>query len=88
MQADAAGVIAWARESRLQRVWIAYAPLGPTREPLAALQTSLEETGIEVRRVAREWDRAFHPHATAGFFRCKKKALPGLKEILRDEQLA
>lgn len=46
----------------------AEAPVGPVRAQLDALTPALAARGIALRRVRRDWDAAFWPLATRGFF--------------------
>lgn len=66
----------WAREAGVERVWVAHAPVGPTRSAVGPLRRGLSEAGMRLRLFARSWDRRLHPHAKAGFFRFKKETFP------------
>jgi hypothetical protein len=49
------------------------APVGPTQQIMDSLLSLLKEEGVAVRRLRRDWDEAFWPHATHGFFRFKEQ---------------
>ena len=49
------------------------APIGPTQQIMDSLLTLLKSEGVAVRRLRRDWDDAFWPHATHGFFRFKEQ---------------
>jgi deoxyribodipyrimidine photo-lyase len=63
----------WARRSGARRVLTAWAPVGPTRDFLDAARPALEAEGVSLAMARRDWDEAVWPHATAGYFRVKKK---------------
>ena len=71
-------VAAWARATGLEQVVAPYAPVGPVRDKLDALEGQLD---IPLVRPLRAWDAAAWPHATAGFFKVKK-AIPRLLETI------
>ncbi len=52
-----------------------FAPVGWVRPAIDAARDSLSGEGIRLVCRQRDWDAAFWPHATAGFFRLKK-AIP------------
>jgi deoxyribodipyrimidine photo-lyase len=55
-------------DARIATVVTPYAPTGPARDRLDALEPILRENGIALRRVRREWDEATWPLAKRGFF--------------------
>ncbi len=81
MTEDIAALVDWAREARLEQVITPYAPVGPTASRLRALRETLDNHGIALLQVRREWDSAAWPHATHGFFRFKAH-IPSLIEHL------
>jgi deoxyribodipyrimidine photo-lyase len=50
------------------------APIGPWRDRLQALSTSLGTHGVHLARVRRPWDNTLWPGATRGFFRFRQYA--------------
>ncbi|ACI99767.1 FAD-binding domain-containing protein [Rhodospirillum centenum] len=68
-----ARMIDWARAAGLAQVVAPYAPVGPTADRLAALETALGDAGIQLVRLPRPYDRASWPHATRGYFAFKEK---------------
>ncbi|MBY6204126.1 FAD-binding domain-containing protein [Halomonas denitrificans] len=55
------------------------APVGPIDDGLRALDEALRGSGVDLKRVRREWDTNAWPHATKGFFPFKK-TIPELLE--------
>lgn len=53
---------------RIGAVVTPYAPVGPARERLDALEPALRAHGIALHRIRREWDEATWPLARRGFF--------------------
>ncbi len=61
-------VASWARENLLDTV-VAYAPfVGPLDDIVGSVREELEQRGISLRLIRREWDRQFFPLARQGFF--------------------
>ncbi|MEL7273125.1 MAG: FAD-binding domain-containing protein [Pseudomonadota bacterium] len=52
-------------------------PQGTARDALRPVLNGLQDGGVAIHPVTRPWDRTIWPHATAGFFKVKKK-LPKL----------
>ena len=67
----------WARKSGADQIVTAYAPVGPAASALRKLAKALQNDGIALHQIRREWDSAAWPHATHGFFRFKE-AIPDL----------
>ena len=44
---------------------------GPVHDGFATLAHSLVASGVSLVRLTRDWDQAFHPYATKGFFKFK-----------------
>lgn len=65
----------WASASGAKAVVTGFAPTGWVRPRLAALRAALQKERISLVERQRDWDAAFWPHATAGFFKLKK-AMP------------
>jgi deoxyribodipyrimidine photo-lyase len=64
---------ALASQTKCASLATAYLPVGPLRDRLAAAVRDLAGQGITLRQVRRDWDSAFWPHATHGFFKLKEK---------------
>ena len=69
LEADA--LIAAASNAGARQIIIPYAPVGPDADALALLTPHLEAAGLRVVPARRDWDSAFWPHATKGFFAFK-----------------
>ncbi|MEL6946292.1 MAG: FAD-binding domain-containing protein [Pseudomonadota bacterium] len=63
----------WFAASGAQQLALSYVPAGETRARLAPALQKIEANGASIAPVARDWDKAIWPHATAGFFKVKKK---------------
>jgi deoxyribodipyrimidine photo-lyase len=74
---DVETIIASAKATKANAVVTAYAPVGPVADALSAIEPALADAGLPLIRVRREWDSAFWPHATKGFFPFKER-IPGL----------
>jgi deoxyribodipyrimidine photo-lyase len=74
---DADTVITAAQAAKAKAVVTAYAPVGPVADALTAIEPALLAAGVPLVRVRRDWDSAFWPHATKGFFPFKER-IPGL----------
>lgn len=61
-------LVAWCRETGMDRVVTPWAPQGPVADFLAAAEPVLQQAGIRLYRVRRDWDSLCWPHATRGFF--------------------
>ena len=61
-----------------------YIPTGPLRDWIKAATPSLEAAGIALAEWQRGWDALVWPHATAGFFKLRKR----LPRILHEAGLA
>ena len=69
------------RRADATQIVIGFVPQGPTRDWLDSILPDLTAADITLAEVQREWDAAVWPHATAGFFKVKKK-IPRLIEEL------
>lgn len=76
-------IIDMARHAGTNRVVTAYAPVGPVATALAVAKTGLSKEGIELHQTRRPYDSLTWTHATAGFFKLKKK----IPQILHDLDL-
>ena len=81
---DEAAAVDWARAAGLRQVLTPYAPVGPTADRLAALESVLAPAGIRLVRVLRPYDRACWPHATRGFFAFKEKIPALIRQLALD----
>ncbi len=70
-------IIAAARDAKVKMVVTAYAPVGPVADALNAIEPALNAAGLSLVRVRRDWDGAFWPYATKGFFPFKER-IPAL----------
>ena len=68
---------AWARQAGASQIVTAYVTRGPLRDWLDSAERHLAGEGITLCELRRDWDSAIWPHATAGFFKVKKK-IPGI----------
>ena len=89
--ADIVATHDWARQiaeaanrAGTAQVVTAWAPVGPVASALATAQSTLRKEGITLSQGQRRFDGLTWPHATAGFFKLKKK----IPQILRDLDLA
>jgi deoxyribodipyrimidine photo-lyase len=64
-------VLDWAKQHGIDRIVTPESPQGPARERVDALRDPLRDAGITLAVPRKEWDDAFWPFATAGFFRFK-----------------
>jgi deoxyribodipyrimidine photo-lyase len=62
-----------AEKAGVSRIVTAFAPVGPTAQALARLAPELALAGITLVQVRRDWDDAFWPLATKGFFAFKDR---------------
>eukprot|EP00752_Nemacystus_decipiens_P019313 g17369.t1 len=74
-------LVDWARALNVRTLVTAWAPTGPVREKLDALQPALEQAGLRLAQIRRPYDEACWPHATKGFFALKTK-IPSLIKCL------
>lgn len=63
----------WAARAGARQIVTPYVPTGPLRDWLNEAETALDAQGITLCEMRRDWDAAIWPHATAGFFKVKKK---------------
>ena len=71
----------WILASGAKSVIAPYAPVGPEADGLAALRSALDEKGLALHIMRRDWDSHFWPHATKGFFPFKEKIPGGLRML-------
>ena len=75
LEATPEALIAWAKAAGAERIATGFVPTGWTRDFLDRCAPALGAAGLALEERRRDWDAAFHPHATAGFFKVKK-AIP------------
>ena len=73
----AQALIDWAKQHQLDIIVTGYAPVGPVADVLEACRDTLEQRGIKLFQIQRDYDKAVWPHASRGFFKVKKK-IPAL----------
>ena len=73
----------WAAKAGARQILTPYVPEGPLRDWLREATPALDAAGITLCEWQRPWDSAIWPHATAGFFKVKKK----IPEIIHQRQL-
>ncbi|WP_371153771.1 FAD-binding domain-containing protein [Jannaschia sp. 2305UL9-9] len=78
---DPDAVVAWAETAGLQQLVVPYTPVGPARDAVARIRTSLS---IPVVELLRAWDAAAWPHTTAGFFKIKARMSQIFEAIPQD----
>ena len=74
-------LVDWATRLGIRELVTAYTPTGPTYETLEHARPALEQAGINLTYVKRNYDSICWPHATKGFFKLKAK-IPNLLEEL------
>ena len=63
----------WAQAAGAKQIAMPYVPTGPLKDWMDEARPALDERGIALTEWRREWDALVWPHATAGFFKVKKK---------------
>ena len=76
-------IIDAAQHAKTNHVVTAYAPVGPVATALTLAKATLSKKGIELHQTRRPYDNLTWTHATAGFFKLRKK----IPQILRDLDL-
>ena len=76
-------LVRWAQRAGARQIVTPYVPEGPLRDWLGIAKPALEEAGIALAEWRRTWDGLIWPHATAGFFKVKKK----IPDVLHAEGL-
>ncbi|WP_371155159.1 FAD-binding domain-containing protein [Jannaschia sp. 2305UL9-9] len=69
----------WAAGAGARQIVTPFVTRGPLRDWLDRASPALQAHGIALCEWRRDWDDAIWPHATAGFFKVKKK-IPGILE--------
>lgn len=70
-------LIGWAQNEDVDTIVLSRPPVGPTKDWLEATIPELSAAGIKCHLVGREFDAHIWRHATAGFFKLKKR-IPSL----------
>ncbi|MDN3552156.1 FAD-binding domain-containing protein [Halomonas almeriensis] len=68
-----ASLVTWAHQSGVRQIVTPYIPTGPLRDWFDQAEPALAEAGIALNEWQRNWDSATWPHATAGYFKLKKR---------------
>ncbi len=76
-------LVTWAQANNILQVVTPYIPVGPTRDWVGGAMPYLDEAGITLVEIQRDWDQAVWPSATAGFFKIKKKIPRFLADFYR-----
>ncbi|MFM7085064.1 MAG: FAD-binding domain-containing protein [Hyphomicrobium sp.] len=79
-------LLAFCQSLHVHEIVTAYVPIGPTRQRIDRLKTTLVSSGIAFREVHTDWDAAFWPHARAGYFKLKERIPDVLDQLFRDEK--
>ena len=80
---DADALAGWAKSRAVRQLVTAYTPAGPMAAQLYDADAALKQSGFELVRLTRDWDRKLWPLATAGFFKLKTKLPDIAKEYAR-----
>ena len=85
MRAGVPGDLAkWVESLGARQIAMPYVATGPLADWIAEARPALEARGIALTEWRRDWDALIWPHATAGFFKVKKK----IPDILQAAGLA
>ena len=75
------GLVRLAERTGIRQIVTPYLPVGPLRDWFDEATPALDAAGITLAEWRRDWDTAIWPHATAGFFKVKKKIPLILHEV-------
>ncbi len=78
---DPAALVRWVARNGARQIVTGYLAQGPLCDWFNRAQPLLDAEGITLSEIRRPWDSAVWPHATAGFFKVKKK----IPRILEDQ---
>jgi len=78
---DASEIVAAAHQNGATHVFTQRPCQGPVADHVQPERDTLEASGLRVVELTRDWDQAFHPYATKGFFKFKT-AIPDVFERL------
>ena len=70
---EPAALLEWARGVGAEQIVTGFIPRGPVHDWLSEARPLLQDAGIALTEIRRDWDMAIWPHATAGFFKVKKQ---------------
>ncbi|MEM8799550.1 MAG: FAD-binding domain-containing protein [Pseudomonadota bacterium] len=73
IEETANAIAGFAKMVDVKTIATAFAPQGPTRDLLDALEGKLASNGHQLKRIQRAYDAAAWPHASKGFFALKSK---------------
>ena len=79
----ASAILPWMHAHDVTHLVTPYAPVGPVRDRLDALERDLAPEGITFTRLLRPWDAHAWPHATRGFFPFRER----IPALLREQEL-
>ena len=66
-------LVDWCRASDLQTMVTPFVPTGPVNDVLGASRGALDDAGIRVVMLSRQYDRETWPFASRGYFKLKKQ---------------
>jgi len=75
-------LVKWAADAGATQIITPFVTRGPLNDFMDAAKPKLTDLGITLCEWQRDWDLAIWPHATAGFFKIKKK-IPSILEQTR-----
>lgn len=78
-------LFAFCKNLNVTEVLTAYVPIGPTRERMNRLKSTLHSSKIELREIQIDWDQTFWPYTAGGYFKLKER-IPNLLEQLSINQ--
>ena len=70
-----------ARDLHVDTIVAGFPPVGWVRPRLDRARNALADRGVRLVYLQRDWDRAFWPHATRGFFKLKKHIPTTLRSL-------
>lgn len=79
----ASAILRWMHAHDVTHLVTPYAPVGPVRDHLDALDRALAPEAVTLTRVLRPWDAHAWPHATRGFFPFRER----IPALLREQEL-
>lgn len=78
---DPDALLRWATTAGVTQIVTPYVTRGPLHDMLTQLAPALSAHGITLAEWRRDWDSAFWPHASAGFFKVKERIPRLLREL-------
>jgi deoxyribodipyrimidine photo-lyase len=64
-------LVSWASSNGLDTIVTAYVPAGPAADQLGIARKALDDRGIRLLQIRRQYDSLCWPHTTRGFFKLK-----------------